>query len=81
MWHLLCCAAGGGCSCEAANGDDGSCRVHAQRFNLMATTSYAALDPGWKAHLARLHDDYLEGRQVGPRAGVPRIFEGFLTLL
>ena len=38
--------------------------VHAQRFNLMATTSYAALDPFWKAQLARLHDEYLESRQV-----------------
>ncbi len=35
-----------------------------QRFNLMATTSYAALDIHWKGHLKHLHDDYLESRQV-----------------
>jgi hypothetical protein len=33
----------------------------------MATTSYAGLDPHWKTHLARLHDEYLEGRQVSTR--------------
>ena len=35
-----------------------------QRFNLMATTSYASLDAHWKGHLKHLHDDYLESRQV-----------------
>ena len=35
-----------------------------QRFNLMTTTSYAALDGHWKGHLKHLHDDYLETRQV-----------------
>ena len=46
------------------------CQAHAnkslllQRFNLMATTSYAGLDMHWKGHLKHLHDDYLESRQV-----------------
>jgi len=35
-----------------------------QRFNLMATTSYASLDMHWKGHLKHLHNDYLETRQV-----------------
>ena len=35
-----------------------------QRFNLASTTSFASLDPYWKAQLVRLHDDYLETRQV-----------------
>ncbi len=41
-----------------------------QRFNLMATTSYASLDMHWKGHLKHLHDDYLESRQV-PRLLIP----------
>ena len=42
-----------------------------QRFNLMATTSYASLDMHWKGHLKHLHDDYLESRQV---PGLPTLF-------
>ncbi|CAL8472202.1 g11744 [Coccomyxa elongata] len=34
------------------------------RFNLASTTSFASLDPHWKAQLVRLHDDYLETRQL-----------------
>lgn len=39
------------------------CRA-VQRFNLASTTSFAGLDPHWKAQLVRLHDEYLESRQV-----------------
>lgn len=35
-----------------------------QRFNLMATSSFATLDAGWKTALASLHDDYFFRRQV-----------------
>ena len=42
-----------------------------QRFNLMATTSYATLDAHWKGHLKHLHDDYLESRQVCHNAHAP----------
>ena len=35
-----------------------------QRFNLMTTSSFAALDAGWKIALASLHDDYFFRRQV-----------------
>ena len=52
------------CCCRGTTSTDNKMLVHAQRFNLMATTSYAALDPFWKAQLARLHDEYLESRQV-----------------
>jgi len=54
-------------------------RAHAraaQRFNLMATSSYAALDAGWQAALASLHDDYFFRRQArrprGPRGPNPK---------
>jgi hypothetical protein len=35
-----------------------------QRFNLHTTTSFASLDLHWKAQLMRIHDEYLESRQV-----------------
>jgi hypothetical protein len=37
---------------------------HAQRFQLMDTSSFRELDGGWRDRLAWLHDDYFYRRQV-----------------
>lgn len=42
---------------------EASC-LHAQRFQLMDTSSFRELDGGWRDRLAWLHDDYFYRRQV-----------------
>ena len=49
----------------------------------MSTSSYATLDPGWKAALASLHDDYFFHRQVAwPAAAclIPHVQQALLCL-
>lgn len=38
--------------------------LHAQRFQLMDTSSFRELDGGWRDRLAWLHDDCFYRRQV-----------------